>query len=51
MGADMTGPKMNKDGQYDPDAELTHQFLVGCAVLFALFVALSGLIGYLWLAR
>ena len=43
--------KLDKDGQYDPDAELTRQFLVGCGVLFVLFVLLSGLIGYLWLSR
>jgi hypothetical protein len=43
--------KLNKDGQYDPDAELTRQFLVGCVVLFVLFVVLSGVIGYLWLNR
>lgn len=43
--------KLNRDGQYDPDAELTRQFLVGCGILFVLFVVLSGVIGYLWLMR
>jgi hypothetical protein len=47
----MSEPRFDHDGQYDPDAELTHQFLVGCLVLLGLFVLLSGLIGYLWLAR
>jgi hypothetical protein len=43
--------KLDKDGQYDPDAELTRQFVVGCVVLLVLFVVISGLIGYLWLQR
>lgn len=43
--------QVNKDGQFDPDKELTHQFLVGCLVLVVLFVVLSGVIGYLWLNR
>lgn len=43
--------KTDRDGQFDPDAELTHQFLVGCAVLVVLFIVISGVIGTIWLMR
>lgn len=43
--------KPKADRQYSPDAEFGRSYLVGCGVVFLVFLLGWALIAYFWLSR